>query len=552
MKGDSMIRKSFFAFAIIFMFSISCSEREFGIADDTPREVSKLEMQSVIEYLASDLLEGRAPGTRGGELAEEYIRSLLKSYDIGPYQGEYFQEFALSGFVTSDLTVEANGVTLAFRDDVVGSFTRTDPEFDISGPAVFVGFGIKTDTWSWDDYKDVDVAGKVVICRVNEPGHNDPALFEGNSLTYYGRWTYKIEEAARRGAKAILLVHTAQTAGYGWHVVRNSWGGEELYLESEIDDDLVFRGWIREEKLYDMLIPTGISLGDLLTASESREFIPVDLKFDISISGKGESRSIDTRNVVGYIPGSDSTLSDRAILLSAHIDHLGMGDADSEGDNIYNGAIDNGSAVAAMMLTAKLLRERQEKLKYSVIILACQAEEAGLLGSLYFANTLDAESIVCNINYESSPVWGPATSLMGVGSKFSTMEGLLTGVADRMGLGYSEFSMSDRGFFYRSDQFSFARKGIPSIWISAGQDFESGTNHLYEFFVGEYHTVDDEFDPAWELESLRQTIEAAVLLASRINIDTPDIMWKGKLTFPVDADARPIEIVPAEGEGNAP
>jgi hypothetical protein len=543
-----MNKKGILALAVLLALSVSCTEREFGVAEDAPREVSKLEMQSVVEYLASDLLEGRAPGTRGGELAEEYIRSLLKSYDIEPYEGEYFQEFALSGFVTTDLTVEANGVTLAFRDDAVGSFTSTDPEFDISGPAVFVGFGIRTDTWSWDDYKDVDVAGKIVVCRVNEPGQNDPALFEGNALTYYGRWTYKIEEAARRGAKAILLVHTEQSAGYGWQVVRNSWGGEELFLASEIDNDLIFRGWIREEKLYDMLIPTGISLGDLLTASESRDFIPVDLRFDIDISGKGESRSIDTRNVVGYIPGSDPMLKDKAILLSAHIDHLGMSDTGPSEDRIYNGAIDNGSAVTAMMLTAKLLRERQERLRYSVIILACQAEESGLLGSLYFANTLDPETIVCNINYESSPVWGPATSLMGVGSKFSTMEELLTGVADRMGLGYSEFEMSDRGFFYRSDQFSFARKGIPSIWISAGQDFESGTNHLYEFFVGDYHTVDDEFDPEWELESLRQTIEAAVLLANRINIDTPDIMWKGKLTFPVDADARAIKMVPAEGE----
>ncbi len=543
-----MYRTMTLILAALLVSSLACSEREFGVADGAPREVSKLEMQSIVEYLSSDLLEGRAPGTRGGELAEEYIRSLLKSYDIEPYQGEYFQEFALSGFITTDLVVEANGVTLAFRDDVVGSFTRVDPEFDISGPAVFVGFGISTGTWSWDDYKDVDVTGKIVICRVNEPGQNDPTLFEGNNLTYYGRWTYKIEEAARRGAKAILLVHTDQSAGYGWHVVRNSWGGEELYLESEIDDDLIFRGWIREEKLDDMLLPTGISLADLLAASESRDFIPVDLKFDIDISGKGESRSIDTRNVVGYIPGSDPALRGRAILLSAHIDHLGMSDTGQAEDRIYNGAIDNGSAVTAMMLTAKLLRERHKRLRYSVIILACQAEEAGLLGSLYFANTIDPAAIVCNINYESSPVWGPATSLMGVGSKFSTMEELLTGVADRMGLGYSEFSMSDRGFFYRSDQFSFARKGIPSIWISAGQDFESGTNHLYEFFVGDYHTVDDEYDPQWELESLRQTIEAAVLLANRINIDTPEIMWKGKLTFPVDADARAIEMVPAEGD----
>ena len=547
-----MKRTGILILLILLNLSISCSEREFGVPDDMPREVSRLEMQSIIEYLASDLLEGRAPGTRGGELAEEYIRSLFKSYDIGPYQGEYFQEFALSGFTTTDLMVEANGVEFAFRDDAVGSFTRTDPEFNITGRAVFVGFGIKSDAWSWDDYKDADVAGKVLICRVNEPGQNDPELFEGDALTYYGRWTYKIEEAARRGAVAILLVHTEQSAGYGWHVVRNSWGGEELYLPLELENDLVFRGWIREERLLDILQPMGISLGDLLAASESRDFTPVDLRFDVSISGRAESRSIDTRNVVGYIPGSDPMLKDKAILLSAHIDHLGMSDTGPDGDRIYNGAIDNGSAVTAMMLTAKLLRERQDRLRYSVIILACQAEEAGLLGSLYFANTIDPETVVCNINYESSPVWGQATSLMGVGSKFSTMEELLVGVADRMGLGYSEFEMSDRGFFYRSDQFSFARKGIPSIWISAGQDFESGINHLYEFFVGDYHTVDDEYDPAWELVSLRQTIEAAVLLANRINIDTPDIMWKGKLTFPLDEDAATLEIVPVEGETNAP
>jgi Zn-dependent M28 family amino/carboxypeptidase len=526
----------------------ACDEREFGTPDDTPREISRIEMQSVVEYLGSDLLEGRAPGTRGGELAEEYCRSLLKSYDIGPYGDGYFQEFTLAGFRTTDLEVEANGVTLAFLDDAVGSWTRTDPEFDITGRAVFVGFGIKSDAWDWDDYKDVDVSGKIVICRVNEPGFGDPGLFEGDNLTYYGRWTYKIEEAARRGAKAILLVHTAQSAGYGWHVVRNSWGGEELYLESELDNDLVFRGWIREEKLYDLLLPVGISLGDLLTASESREFIPVDLRFDINIKGSGESRSFKTRNVVGYIPGSDPSMSDRAILLSAHIDHLGMKDAPPGEDGIFNGAIDNGSAVAAMMLTAKLLRERQDRLGHSVIVLGCQAEEAGLLGSLYFANSLDPGKIVCNINYESSPVWGKATSLMGVGSNFSTMEDLLVGVADRMGLSYSEYFMSDRGFFYRSDQFSFARKGIPSIWISAGQDWESGVNHLYEFFVGQYHTVDDEYDPSWELESLRQTVEAAVLLVSKINAERPDIRWKGRMTFPFDEDARAIETIPPEGE----
>jgi Zn-dependent M28 family amino/carboxypeptidase len=305
---------------------------------------------------------------------------------------------------------------------------------------------------------------------------------------------------------------------------------------------------MREAKLDEMLRKAGMSLKTLLAASESREFVPVDLGFDVSIRGAGKSRKIHARNVIGFIPGSDPALSGRSVLLSAHIDHIGMKEPGPGGDGIFNGAIDNGSAVTAMMLTAKLLRERQDRLKYSVIVLACEAEEAGLLGSLYFAESIDPEEIVCNVNFESSPVWGPAVSLMAVGSKFSTMEDLLKGVAGRMGLGWTEDFMSDRGFFYRSDQFSFARKGIPSVWISAGYDFADGIDHLYDFFVGDYHTVEDEFDPRWELESLRQTIDAAVLLVSRINADTPDLMWKGRMTFPLDDDARPLVKVPAEGE----
>ncbi|MCK4351244.1 MAG: M28 family peptidase, partial [Candidatus Krumholzibacteria bacterium] len=456
-----------------------------GERDNTERHkskeiyISKDDIRAHIQFLASDLLEGRAPGTRGGRLAEEYVQSVFRMYGFEPYYGAdgYFQEFTLKGYSLTELAVKSAGVVLRLGDDVVGSFPRDVESFSLTADAVFCGYGIKSDAWSWDDYKDTDVTGKVVIVRVNEPGRTDPELFEGGALTYFGRWDYKINEAALRGAKAILLVHTTETAGYGWHVVQNSWSGEELYLPSDLENDLSFRGWIREERLREIFIKKGIDLDELYERSETRGFRPVDLELQISAEGRNSYRSFTTRNVVGLIPGSDSAYKDRAILLSAHIDHLGMNEDLPGEDKIFNGAIDNGSAVAAMLATAKALAERSEELKYSVIILACQAEESGLLGSYHFALSLDPKRIVCNINYESTPVWERTGDIFALGAKYSSLESIMHKVLAEQGLEYTYFSMYEQGFYYRSDQFSFARRGIPSIWLSAGDEYESGANH---------------------------------------------------------------------------
>jgi hypothetical protein len=505
-------------------------------------DISKEDIRAHIEFLSSDLLEGRAPGTRGGELAEEYVRSVYRLYGIEPYYGTegYFQEFTLKGYSLTHLTVKAAGVTLRLGGDVVGSFPRDVESFSLAAPAVFCGYGIESEAWSWDDYKDADVAGKIVIVRVNEPGRSaapaaEESIFEGPALTYFGRWDYKIDEAARHGAKGILLVHTTETAGYGWHVVQNSWSGEELYLESDLENDLSFRGWIREERLREILSGRGIDLDALYERSETRDFRPVDLDLQISIEGRNSYRSFTTRNVVGRIPGSDPALAGRSILLSAHIDHLGMNEDLPGDDKIFNGAIDNGSAVAAMLATARALSERRGELKYSVIILACQAEESGLLGSYHFARSLDPAAIVCNINYESTPVWERTADIFALGAKYSSLEGIVQKILSEQRLGYTYFSMYEQGFYYRSDQFSFARRGIPSIWLSAGEEYESGENHLRNFFFGgDYHTVDDEYDPTWPLDGAVQTAEIAVRLALYINRHEPEIRSKGLLTFPID------------------
>ncbi len=492
------------------------------------------EMQSVMEFLGSDLLEGRAPGTRGGELAEAYMASVFKLLDIQPYFSDYYQPFELQGYASTIGRAVLGGTELPAGDEIVGVSTGDQPDFDVAGDVVFAGFGIHAPDWKWDDYKDVPVKGKILVIRVNEPARDDPAVFEGESLTYYGRWIYKFEEAARHGARGVLLIHSTDSAGYGWTVVRNSWGGEQLFLPSALRNDLRFRGWIREATLRDILAKRGIDLADLYRASESRDFQPRALGLSCRITGHNRQRRFTTRNVVGFIPGNDPEFKDRSIVLSAHIDHLGM-DPARKGDKIFNGTIDNGSAVAAMVMTAKLLKARQADLRYSVIVLACQAEESGLLGSHYFVDSLsDPRRIIADINFESTPVWGPSKSIMGVGARFSSLEDILKKILPGEGLGYSYFSMKNEGFFYRSDQFSFARRGIPGLWLSAGEDFVSGRNHLREFFTGAYHTPKDEFDPNWSLESTRQTIRTAVDLAEYLNRHTPELRWKGPRTFPVE------------------
>ncbi len=495
--------------------------------------VSKKEMQSTLEFLSSDLLEGRAPGTRGGELAEQYMKSVYKLLDFEPYEGNYFQPFTLKGFKINQLSMTLNNTPCRYYDEFIAGYTGNEKQFSLSGKVVFAGFGIISPDWNWNDYKNTSVAGKIVLIRVNEPDPSNPELFNGPALTYYGRWIYKIEEAARQGVKGILLIHTAESAGYGWQVVQNSWSGEELYLPSQLENNLVFRGWIQEEKLRKILSDQGISLDQLYEQSENRDFQPIDLDLTMTASGSNNFRTVNTRNVVGVIPGNNATWKEKAIILSAHIDHLGK-DPSLEGDKIYNGAIDNASAVAAMITTAKILKQYQLHLQYSVIVLACQAEESGLLGSRYFASSINPENIIVNINFESTPVWENSRDIMAIGARYSSLEGIIQDLVEKQNLDYSYFSMSNQGFFYRSDQFSFARQGIPAIWISAGEDFISGKNRIKEFFMGNYHTVKDEYHPEWPLESFKQTVEISVLLIDYLNQYTPEITWKGKMTFPVD------------------
>ena len=334
--------------ALAMMMILSTLLLSGGDLADRAAKLTGEQMQSVIEFLASDALEGRAPGTRGGELAEIFMYDLFKLLGLK----SSFQPFDLHGFQLGELNISAAKHELIYLEDTVGSYVRPETDFSFEGDAVFVGFGIRTPLWNWDDYKKADLRGKVLLVRVNDPGLYVPQLFDGSALTYFGRWTYKIEEAARAGAAAILLIHTTPSAGYDWQVVKNSWSGEELYLPASLENDLKFRGWISETSLKSLLAARKIDLESLYRQSLSRKFRPVNLGFKVRISGRNAFRALEARNVIAEIPGR----SGKSIVLSAHIDHLGR-DERLAGDAIFNGAIDNGSAVAALAMVAKIFAE---------------------------------------------------------------------------------------------------------------------------------------------------------------------------------------------------
>jgi len=491
--------------------------------------LSKEEMQAALEFLSHDLLEGRAAGQRGGQLAEVYARSLFKFMNLAPgYNGDYWQPIKLKSFTIEDIKLNANDVELHYREDIVGSFTQEQEKFELEADAVYVGFGITAPLWDWDDFKGVDVRDKIIITRVNDPGLFRGDNFEGETLTYFGRWIYHVEEAIRRGAAGILLIHTDMTAGYSWEVVKNSWPGEEVFLESEIKNNLKFRGWIKESSLQKLLLKKRFDLDKMYRASLKTRFRPINLGFKIKVSGQTRFKDVFINNVVAEIPGK----SPKKIVLSAHIDHLGM--SGNGPDRILNGALDNASAVSAMMLAGKILKEHQDELYYTVVLLACNAEEAAMLGSRYYVQQADRANIIANINFESTPVWEKARSVMAIGGRFSTLEDMLKSIARKEGLDYSHSSLVKQGFFFRSDQFSFARYNIPAIWISAGEDDESGKRKYPRFWATTYHTVKDEYDPTWPLEGLKQTIRLALLLVDHINTTRDEPKWKADLTFPLE------------------
>lgn len=480
--------------------------------------------------MSSDALEGRGVGQRGGDVATEYIADQFALAGAKPAgdNGTFFQRVPLVGIATqpeSELSASARGksVRLQYGEDFVGADETQRASDRFEGDVVFVGHGISAPEYHWDDYKGTDVAGKVLLMFTNEPPSTDANFFEGRALTYYGRWTYKYEEGLRRGARAVILIHTTPTAGYGWNVVRASWGRETPFVKlGEGGKALSFAGWITTDAATRLLALSDRKVDELLAASERPDFRPIDLGVQLRGSMVSKLREIESRNVAAMIPGSDPKLKDQAVIYSAHWDHFGVGEP-VNGDRIYNGAIDNATGCAILIELARAWGALPQKPKRSALFLAVTAEEAGLKGSAYYAAhpIVPAAKTALDLNYDAIYPWGRAKDVVVTGAERTTVWPEVQAIAKRLDLAISPDAEPEQGHYFRSDHFSFAHAGIPAFSIEHATEFAGKPadyyTKLYEEYNGRhYHQPSDEFQEDWDFTAVQQVAEFGFLLGQDV------------------------------------
>lgn len=477
------------------------------------------EIDGDLRFLSSDLLEGRAPATRGGQLATEYIADQLRSAGVEPGVGDsYFQKVPID-VVTADsssISVRASGkanATLQQSGDVVVWAGSAVPESKASGELVFVGYGATAPEYRWDDFKNADVKGKILLVLVNDPPAppSEPKLFGGKAMTYYGRWTYKFEEAERRGAAGMLIIHTTEEASYPWHTVVSSWTTPQYMLprDAKLPAPLGFRGWITNDAAGKLLASAGLDLAKLRREAQARDFHPVATGIQIDASFRNDVRHMESRNVVGIIRGQKGSLSDEYVAYSAHWDHFGIGPK-VNGDSIYNGAVDNASGTAALLAVARAAAAAP-KPRRSQIFVFVTAEEAGLLGSSYFANnpTVPASKIIGDLNMDVITLEGRVKDLTVLGENKSSLGPMLAHFISRDGMRISPDAHPEAGHFYRSDHFSFAKAGIPAVSIGAGTDYVGrprgwGKEREDDYTAHRYHQPSDGYSPDFDLRGAAQ------------------------------------------------
>ena len=478
---------------------------------------------AMVQTLASDEFEGRAPGSPGGEKTVEYIKAQYERIGLQPGNGDsYFQTVPMVE-TTADpstvVTLESGGGTRAldFGDDVVLVTRSGEPRVSVQdSELVFVGYGVVAPEQDWNDYAGLDVKGKTVVILVNDPGFHaqDESLFEGQRMTYYGRWTYKFEEAARQGAAAAVVIHDTPGASYGWDVVKNSWSGAQFDLRAADDPEprVPAQGWITGEVARQLFADAGLDLDEMYAAAGKRGFAPVPLDASVSFDLDSTITEKSSRNVIGILPGTDA--ADEAVVYMAHWDHLGKHEG-GEGDQIYNGAIDNATGVAGILEIAEAFATQTPKPKRSVVFLAVTLEESGLLGSKYYVAhpAVPLAQTVGVINIDAMSTYGKARDMVVVGLGSSEMEDLLKAEADKQDRVLRAEATPESGFYFRSDHFNFAKAGVPALYAEGGEDLvEGGTAAgraaAQEYTDLRYHKPADEFDPAWNLEGVLQDLEA--------------------------------------------
>jgi len=499
-------------------------------------------MDAHLRFLASDLLEGRAPATRGGRLAAAYVAAQFQTLGLEPAgaNGTYFQPIALVGMTPQPaLSWGKPGTapdTLAYRDAFVAWAERPEADVSATGDVVFVGYGIRAPEWQWDDFKGADLRGKVLLMLVNDPGLADTTIFLGKILTYYGRWTYKLEEAARQGAAGAVLIHTTESATYPWEVVRGSWSVEQFKLDQPQSPSLAFAAWVTKSSARGALTKVGLNLDSLTRAAARRDFHPVPTGLTAAVRIHSALRRVESENVAARLPGaggaggrSDPRLASQAVLLTAHWDHKGIGPV-VRGDSIYNGAEDNASGVAALLGAAKALTQLPRPAR-SILFVATTAEESGLLGSEAYVQhpLVPLAQTAAVLNLDVTNVRGATRDIGALGMDRSTLGPVFQTAARAESLKVG--SQPDvRGSFFRSDHFPFVRAGVPALSIKPGIDFvgrPQGWGEEQENIYNQqrYHQPSDEFQPTFRYAGLAQEVRVTVRTARAIANDPTMPRW---------------------------
>ena len=552
---------------IVVALTTACSGAENGGGGDTVASaalqpaMAAITGESILQHtnrLASDGFEGRAPGTAGEDSSVAYLTEQFKGMGLAPGNpdGTYTQPVSLIGYTSRpELTISAGGRTMrpAFPQDFVGVSRRnaTDVRVDNSN-LVFVGYGVVAPEYGWDDYKGLDVTGKTIVMLINDPAVPDPndstkldsAMFKGRAMTYYGRWTYKYEIASEKGAAAAIIVHETGPAGYPYEVVIGSWGRENFDVKTDGPTNRVAaESWMRLDKAKELFRTAGLNFDSLKKAAARKDFRPVALNAKATFRVRNQVREIQSRNVLAKLEGSDSALKDEYVIYTAHWDHLGK-DTTLKGDQIFNGALDNGTGTAALLTLAKAYKALPTPPARSILFLAVTAEEFGLLGAKWYAThpLYPLNKTLANVNMDGVNQWGRTKDVTVVGYGNSTLDDLLGSVL----AGNSRTTRPDpepeKGFFYRSDHFEFAKQGVPSLYIDSGTEYV-GKDSAYsqqkrdEYTNNDYHKPSDQVKPDWDLSGAAEDLQALFQVGYRVAQTDRWPEWKPGTEFKAKRDS---------------
>jgi Zn-dependent M28 family amino/carboxypeptidase len=496
-------------------------------AQEVQMSIDEASLRAPIAELASDAYEGRGPSSAGDLKAQAYLAAQMEALGLEPgaADGGWLQPFEIIG-VTAEAPASwqflgpRSGLNLEFYDEAIPfSGTQNETAELETAELVFVGYGIQAPEYEWDDYKDKDMTGKVLVMLNNDPDW-DPDLFEGEKRLWYGRWDYKYDIAARVGAAGAIIIHTTPSAGYPFQVVQLGWTGEQFELPTEGEPRVEVKGWVTEDAARKLVALNGLDLDELVESAHSRDFVPVPLNVTTSISLTNSVRSAETANVLGVLPGRDPELARELVVFGAHHDHFGVADPNEAGDDIYNGALDNASGCGQALAIAKAFTELPEAPRRSIMFAFLAGEEQGLLGSEYLARhpTVEPGLITANINIDGANIWGETKDVTYIGYGKSSLDGAVEKYAAEQGREVRPDQHSDKGYFYRSDQFNFAKIGVPAVYLDSGTEYVDrpegwGREQQDSYTEINYHQPTDELTDEWDFGGMIQDARLYFLVA---------------------------------------